>query len=141
MMASSIKKLSECPVCFGEMIPPMKIFQCINGHSLCEECKDNENVTTCPSCRVMLQADKMTRNILAENFIEAVTKGGHDDDLNLYDVLRPSAPPMPMEMESLEETVFDEHENNVTTFCFTDLIKENCTVISSTGPASHQKGL
>ena len=140
-MASSIKKLSECPVCFGEMIPPMKIFQCINGHSLCEECKDNVNVTSCPSCRVRLQADQMTMNILAESFIEAVTKGGHDDedDLKLYDDLRPSAPPM--EMESLEETVFDEHENNVTTYCFSDLIKDNCIVITSTGPASHQKGL
>ena len=140
-MASSIKKLSECPVCFGEMIPPMKIFQCINGHSLCEECKDNVNVTSCPSCRVRLQADQMTMNILAESFIEAVTKVGHndEDDLKLYDDLRPSAPPM--EMESLEETVFDEHENNVTTYCFSDLIKDNCIVITSTGPASHQKGL
>ena len=139
MMASSIKKLSECPLCFGEMVPPMKIFQCSNGHSICEECKDNVNVSTCPSCRVTLQADQMTRNILAEHFIEAVTKGGTDDDLNLYHVLRPSAPPM--EMESLEETVFDEHDDNITTYCFSDLYEENCIVITSTDPSSHQKGL
>ena len=70
-MASSIKKLSECPVCFVEMVPPMKIFQCINGHSLCENCKENKNVTT---CRVALKGELISRNILAESLIEAVTK-------------------------------------------------------------------
>ena len=71
IMASSIKTLSECPVCFGEMFSPMKIFQCINGHSICEDFKDNVYVTSCPSCRVTLKGVQMTRNILAEPFIEA----------------------------------------------------------------------
>ena len=80
MMASSIKKLSECPVCFVEMVPPMKIFQCINGHSLCENCRDNENVTTCPSCRVSLKSHIMSRSILAENLIEAAMNKEQDED-------------------------------------------------------------
>ena len=91
-MASSIRILSECPVCFYDMIPPMKIFQCINGHSLCENCKDNEHVTTCPSCRVTLQGNAISRNILAENLIEAEIKKKHNND-NSIDFI-PSAPPI-----------------------------------------------
>ena len=29
----------ECPVCFNQMAPPIKIFQCSNGHHICEPCK------------------------------------------------------------------------------------------------------
>ena len=80
-MESSILKLSECPVCFDDMIPPMKIFQCINGHSLCENCKANVKIANCPSCRVPIQGDQMTRNILAESFIEAAMNKGHNDTM------------------------------------------------------------
>ena len=146
MMASSIKKLSECPVCFVEMVPPMKIFQCINGHSLCENCKDNENVTTCPSCRVTLKRELISRNILAESLIEAVTKDGHNDKEDLI----PSAPSMEsvngidsMEgmpsMESINEEWED--ENTPATYHFTDLLNDDCIVITSTGPAAQQKGI
>ena len=93
-MASSIKMLSECPVCYDEMIPPMKIFQCINGHSLCENCKDNENLTTCPSCRVSLRGNAMSRNILAESLIEAEMNKGHNEDNGINDDFIPSAPPV-----------------------------------------------
>ena len=85
MMASSIEMLPECPVCLREMVPPMKIFQCRNGHALCEECKDNEHVRTCPSCRVTLEGDA-TRNILAEKMIEAAMSG-----MTTHDII-PSAP-------------------------------------------------
>ena len=91
MMASSIKILFECPVCFVEMISPMRIFQCLNGHSLCENCKDNEHVSTCPSCRVTLQGNAISRNILAENLIEAEMNKRHKND---NDDFIPSAPPM-----------------------------------------------
>jgi E3 ubiquitin-protein ligase SIAH1 len=43
----SIVKLLECPVCLGTMRPP--IFQCLNGHSVCSECK--QKVEECPTCR------------------------------------------------------------------------------------------
>ena len=138
MMASSIKKLSECPVCFVEMIPPMKIFQCINGHSLCENCKDNEHVTTCPSCRVTLRGDSISRNILAESLIEAATKQGHSDDNDISDDLIPSAPSMESVNQSCDE---EENAHTLATFHFNDLLKYDCIVITSTGPASHQKGL
>ena len=140
MMASSIKKLSECPVCFVEMVPPMKIFQCINGHSLCENCKDNENVTTCPSCRVTLKGELISRNILAESLIEAMTKDGHNDDEDII----PSAPSMESVYESINEEEEEEEEyqhTTVATYHFSDLLNDDCIVITSSGPASQQKGM
>ena len=134
-MSSSIKQLSECPVCYVEMIPPMKIFQCINGHSLCENCKDNEFVTTCPSCRVTLQGELISRNILAESLIEAVTKDGHNEDEDLI----PSAPSMESVYESINEE--GEYQHTVATYHFTDLLNDDCIVITSSGPASQQKGM
>ena len=142
-MDSSIKKLSECPVCFVEMIPPMRIFQCLNGHSLCGDCKDNEHVTTCPSCRVRLTGHQMTRNLLAESFIEAVTNGGqnYDNDIVDDDTI-PSAPLL--EMEDVNQFNDDQHDEDEPTliakYHFTDLLKHNCIVITSNGLASQHKG-
>ena len=34
----------ECPICTEEMKPPRKIFQCANGHVICEICKINPQV-------------------------------------------------------------------------------------------------
>ncbi len=34
----------ECPICTEEMKPPRKIFQCSNGHVICELCKINPKV-------------------------------------------------------------------------------------------------
>ena len=103
-MASSITKLSECPVCLVEMIPPTKIFQCINGHSLCEKCKDN--VTTCPSCRVSLGGNAMSRNILAESLIEAERNKRHNDDNGINDDFIPSAPPFEDQDGNTDVTTF-----------------------------------
>ena len=69
----SLTKLLECPVCLDEMRPPVKIFQCSNGHAICEHCKDNPNVKLCPTCRVVFTRDNVTRNILAESMAEAAT--------------------------------------------------------------------
>ena len=39
-----LRDLLECPVCMEEMKPPKKIFQCSNGHVICELCKNNPEV-------------------------------------------------------------------------------------------------
>lgn len=41
----------ECPVCFQEMRPPVHIFQCAQGHPVCEPCKARPEVRHCPTCR------------------------------------------------------------------------------------------
>ena len=36
MDASFWKTELECPICFEEMKPPMRIWQCVDGHPVCE---------------------------------------------------------------------------------------------------------
>ena len=43
----------ECPVCFvdmADMNPPIRIWQCAQGHLVCETCKSNY-YRFCPTCR------------------------------------------------------------------------------------------
>ena len=35
----------ECPVCYETMAPPSRIFQCNNGHLICEDCKSHTEVS------------------------------------------------------------------------------------------------
>lgn len=64
----------ECPVCYDEMAPPTRIFQCSNGHLLCEACKCHQEVRSCPTCRVPLGPTSLLRNIplekLAKSYFE-----------------------------------------------------------------------
>jgi len=46
-----LPQIPECPVCFEEMAPPTRIFQCRNGHLICETCKTGLNPCICPKCR------------------------------------------------------------------------------------------
>ena len=34
----------ECPYCQAEMSPPTKIYQCLEGHNLCQKCKSLRNM-------------------------------------------------------------------------------------------------
>ena len=44
-----IISILECPVCLETM--RRRIFQCRNGHNVCESCSANPALTTCPQCR------------------------------------------------------------------------------------------
>merc|ERR1712200_291628 len=48
-LAESLKKEGECPVCMQEMLG--RIWQCMSGHILCEQCHLRTEVTCCPTCR------------------------------------------------------------------------------------------
>jgi len=62
-----MRELLECPVCLEEMRPPKKIFQCSNGHVICDVCKNNPEVRSCPTCRVKFRGTcNLVRNIIAE---------------------------------------------------------------------------
>merc|ERR1712172_159417 len=49
--APSLPQIPECPVCLEEMAPPTRIFQCRNGHLICETCKRGLSPCICPKCR------------------------------------------------------------------------------------------
>jgi len=44
-----VKEQLECPVCLELMYPPLKIFQCSQGHALCGKCRPK--CKNCPTCR------------------------------------------------------------------------------------------
>lgn len=41
--------IPECPVCFNPISPPKRMFQCMDGHVVCGDCKPN--IRICPTCR------------------------------------------------------------------------------------------
>ena len=70
---SLVSELLECPVCMELMVYPVKIYQCDNGHAICETCKNNSEVSSCPSCRFWFtSASPPKRNLLAEKLAGAV---------------------------------------------------------------------
>ena len=69
----------ECSVCLDDMKPPVKIFQCRNGHVMCESCKNHPEVITCPTCRIPLPSPSaLMRNIpmekLARSYFEKMSQ-------------------------------------------------------------------
>ncbi len=60
----------ECPVCFEVPKPPLKIFQCSNGHSLCELCLGMLEQMECPMCREDFTVKEPIRNRYLEDHME-----------------------------------------------------------------------
>ena len=55
----------ECPVCYEPFSPPRRIFQCTNGHLICEQCQAKPQLKVCPSCKNVF----MGRAIAMEQFL------------------------------------------------------------------------
>ena len=66
LTSSALTNILECPVCLDTMIKVMsrqicfllniicvqvRIYQCRNGHNVCERCSSNPALVTCPQCR------------------------------------------------------------------------------------------
>ena len=64
---SSVSDL-ECPVCLEEMVPPRRIWQCSDGHAICEDCRKRPEVKNCPTCRQTI----VGRNTLAEKLAKSI---------------------------------------------------------------------
>lgn len=61
----------ECPVCLEEMRPPRRIWQCSDGHPVCEFCRKKPAVTCCPTCRKYIVgrstiAEKLARSLFGQ---------------------------------------------------------------------------
>ena len=65
-------KIPECPICFEELRPPLRIVQCLKGHKICEPCSEKEEVKGCPDgCRAGLMGrdhgmEAFVRQLLGE---------------------------------------------------------------------------
>ncbi|XP_057307309.1 ankyrin repeat and EF-hand domain-containing protein 1-like [Hydractinia symbiolongicarpus] len=44
------RTLSECPICLVDYTPQSKVFQCPEGHLMCEKCKNMQSMKLCPQC-------------------------------------------------------------------------------------------
>ncbi|CAL8110520.1 unnamed protein product [Orchesella dallaii] len=61
----SLLSITECPVCFDVSLP---IYQCINGHIICNSCLQGLDQKICPTCRVSLV--EPTRNLALEKVLK-----------------------------------------------------------------------
>jgi len=51
--SSSLPPCPDCPVCMASL-SSKRIYQCANGHHVCQECKRNPQLKVCPTCRQKL---------------------------------------------------------------------------------------
>ena len=60
----------SCPVCFEVPLPPRKIFQCSQGHALCDLCLSKID-KKCPTCREdwANSSNLPVRNRMAESML------------------------------------------------------------------------
>jgi len=58
-----VREELNCPYCRVEMSPPCKIYQCRDGHVVCEECRFQRDIKVCSSCQYPITG----RNIAMES--------------------------------------------------------------------------
>lgn len=60
----------RCPICFE--VPLAEIYQCKNGHTICNECE--ANVKECPQCRIPIPVNgELIRNRALESLLDNLT--------------------------------------------------------------------
>ena len=62
----------ECVICYEVPLASAQVFSCIEHHLLCNDCKFNRALLSCPVCRQDFQRIPPTRNRLAEKMIRAL---------------------------------------------------------------------
>jgi len=65
-------QVPECPVCLEEMAPPTGIFQCTNGHLVCETCKTGLRPCICPECREEMTGRASGMELFLRNFQQSL---------------------------------------------------------------------
>merc|ERR1711915_133852 len=63
VVEEALRNELKCPVCEMWMLPPVAIYQCEDGHALCEKCLQLMKKRECPKCLGQI----VGRNILVEN--------------------------------------------------------------------------
>jgi len=69
----------ECPVCLTEMKPPVHIWQCAQGHPVCQPCKARPEVRHCPTCRQRIVGRAtLVEKIAAQVFLDKDRSGSDE---------------------------------------------------------------
>jgi len=58
--------LLECPICTDIIKPPLQIWQCPEGHTICETCSNRPELEVCPQCRMNIQGRMSRCRVLEE---------------------------------------------------------------------------
>ena len=62
----------ECIICLEIPLASIQIYSCQEDHILCQICKSNPTIKSCPMCRQNFEVQPPRRNRLAEKMIEAL---------------------------------------------------------------------
>ena len=110
----STYSLLECPVCLEIAWPPKKIFQCREGHIVCDTCKSNPNLKNCPMCRIPLNSHLTSRNRSLEEVARTLLEenGRGDPGVNENDPAVILSTPTAPVLESITEHDNEESEDN-----------------------------
>ena len=65
-MFKAVSKCLECPICLEICKPPQEMWQCTEGHIMCESCAYTPKLLNCSQCRTPIYgpdyAMRLTRN-------------------------------------------------------------------------------
>ena len=93
---SEIRDEFVCPVCFTDMKPPIQIYQCTQGHPICQHCKSRPEVTQCPTCRERLvgrafHIEKIAGKVFMDDVVNESKKdfprtsaANHDNEMQVF---------------------------------------------------------
>jgi len=93
-LPKSTYSLLECPVCLELAWPPKRIYQCREGHIVCDVCKANPNLRNCPMCRIPFATNFTSRNRQLEELARTLKEEQQMEHVmhSSSDILVPSAP-------------------------------------------------
>lgn len=101
----STYNLLECPVCLEIAWPPKKIFQCREGHIVCDSCKANPQLKNCPMCRTPFSSHLISRNRSLEEVARVLQEEGSVSSFpDSIVIATPTAPPPDVVPDYTEES-------------------------------------
>jgi len=83
----------ECPVCFTDMKPPIQIWQCAQGHPVCQPCKARPEVRHCPTCRQRIVGRATLVEKIAAQVFAGKENSAHDEDVSTLPDTSPDTSP------------------------------------------------
>jgi len=84
----------ECPVCLTEMKPPVHIWQCAQGHPVCQPCKARPEVRHCPTCRQRIVGRATLVEKIAAQVYSGKEKSGSSEDFTTQPDTSPDTSPI-----------------------------------------------
>eukprot|EP00092_Neocalanus_flemingeri_P009398 GFUD01010112.1.p2 GENE.GFUD01010112.1~~GFUD01010112.1.p2 ORF type:complete len:276 (+),score=92.22 GFUD01010112.1:52-879(+) len=84
----------ECPVCFTEMKPPIHIWQCAQGHPVCQPCKSRPEVRHCPTCRQRIVGRATLVEKIAAQIFSTKDKSGSTEESTTHPDTSPDTSPI-----------------------------------------------